>query len=98
MDEFFEAYDLLITPATATRAFPIRQPPPMIAGRQVPANWLGFMPFQLPWNLAGQPTVSVPAPIGEGDLPVGVLLIAPLGNDERAVRAAAALESASMPN
>jgi aspartyl-tRNA(Asn)/glutamyl-tRNA(Gln) amidotransferase subunit A len=95
LTEFFADYDLLLTPATATRAFPLRQPPVMIGGKKVPRSWPGFMPFQVPWNLGGQPTVTVPTPVSEGELPIGLLLIAPLGRDDRAIRAAAAFEAAT---
>ena len=46
------------------------------------------------WTLMGVPCVNVPTLIAEGGLPVGVTVIAPFGNDARALAAASFIEGA----
>jgi len=46
------------------------------------------------WTLLGTPCVNVPTLMAEGNLPVGVQVIAPFGNDAGALRAARFLEQA----
>ena len=46
------------------------------------------------WTLMGTPCVNVPTLVAEGNLPVGVQVIAPLGSDGRALEAARFVEQA----
>jgi Asp-tRNA(Asn)/Glu-tRNA(Gln) amidotransferase A subunit family amidase len=46
------------------------------------------------WTLLGTPCVNVPTLVAEGNLPVGVQIIAPYGSDRRALAAARFLEQA----
>ncbi len=46
------------------------------------------------WTLMGVPCVNVPAHVAEGNLPVGVQLIAPFGKDGKALAAARFIEQA----
>jgi Asp-tRNA(Asn)/Glu-tRNA(Gln) amidotransferase A subunit family amidase len=92
----FEDFELLLTPATACPAFPLRQPPERIADSAVKPGWQSFMPFQVPWNLTGSPSISVPCASVAGDgRPIGLLLAAAVGDDSGVLRAAAAFEQAS---
>jgi Asp-tRNA(Asn)/Glu-tRNA(Gln) amidotransferase A subunit family amidase len=83
VDAFFEDFDLMLTPATAVPAFPLREPPSLIDGRPVEPRWTSFMPFQAAWNLAGQPTASLPC--GSTDatgLPIGLQVTGPRHCDD----------------
>ncbi|MBV8925821.1 MAG: amidase [Bradyrhizobium sp.] len=57
-------------------------------------DWTGDPRFNRLWTLMGTPCVNVPAHIAEGNLPVGVQLIADYGNDAKALAAARFLEEA----
>ena len=92
--DFFTRYDVLITPATATAAFPVSQPPSRIGGVDVEPGWMSFMPFSSPWNLGTHPTVSVPAGVTPTGRPVGVMVVAAPGREDLVVRVAAAFERA----
>lgn len=94
--DFFEEFDLLVTPATACPAFPLREPPTRIGDREVIAGWRGFMPFQVPWNLTGSPSICVPGGSSNDGRPIGVLLVGRLGDDVGVLRVAAALELARL--
>lgn len=93
VERIFHNFDLLITPATATTAFPMSDPPDTIGGRSVEPGWRTFMPFSVAWNLAGNPTASVPVGTTQAGLPVGMMLIGRSREDITVLRAALALES-----
>jgi amidase len=88
-------HDVLITPATA-------QPPPRIGqydGRG--ALWtlnavIGLVPYNAPWNLTGQPAVSVPAGFGADGLPRGVQIVG-RPNDEGTLLSLSAQIEAERP-
>lgn len=92
--DFFEDVDLLLTPATAVAAFPHSAPPEEIGGRRVPRGWTGFMPFEITWNMTGQPAASIPVGFTSDGRPVGMLAVAPLGREDLLFAFASAYERA----
>lgn len=92
VEEFFDDHDLLITPATPVCAFPALNPPDSIDGQPVPRDWTPHLSFLTPWNLAGNPSITVPAGLSEDGLPVGILLVAGAGREDLLLAAAAAFE------
>ncbi len=92
---FFERYDLLLTPTTSVTAFPLgRGYPEQIDGRTL-NNGLQWFPFTYPFNLTGQPAISVPCGWTAEGLPVGLQIVGRRYADSTVLRAAHALESAS---
>ena len=91
--DFFNTYDLLLTPAMAVTAFPIGQHPTTIAGRSV-EPWWGYLPFTFPINMSGQTASSVPCGFSAAGLPVGLHIVGPSGAEARVLRAMAAFEEA----
>jgi aspartyl-tRNA(Asn)/glutamyl-tRNA(Gln) amidotransferase subunit A len=90
---FHDRYDLLITPTTAVA--------PFATGRLSPEgydadNWLDWTPFTYPFNLTGQPTLTLPCGVTQDGRPVGVQIVGPVLADSRVLRAAAALEAAGV--
>jgi Asp-tRNA(Asn)/Glu-tRNA(Gln) amidotransferase A subunit family amidase len=75
LDEIFDRYDAIITPATPGEA-PI--------GLQSTGSGV----FCLLWSLTGVPALTLPLLTGVGGLPVGVQLIGRRGNDGRLLRTA----------
>jgi len=74
MAQFFETWDLLVTPSVANAAIPIDQDyPESIAGR--PGSAAGFTPFSALANLTGQPALSLPVGLTADGRPVGLQLI-----------------------
>jgi Asp-tRNA(Asn)/Glu-tRNA(Gln) amidotransferase A subunit family amidase len=91
LDDFFETVDVLVTPATPTPAFPLGEPPRSIGGREVEPGWTTFMPLSTPWNMGGQPTVSIPVGHVQDGRPVGLMVIAGRGREDLLVAAGASL-------
>lgn len=79
MDDFFNTFDLIIAPATATTAFPVGRRPEQIDGDRVGPLW-GAFPFTAAFNVAGTPAVSLPCGLSEG-MPVGMQLVCGRGRD-----------------
>ena len=70
----FDDVDFLLTPTTATTAFAAGGPPPMvIAGKEV--GGMGSVPFTAPFNISGQPAVSIPAGLSVEGLPIGLQVV-----------------------
>ena len=88
----FETWDAIATPATAVTAFPFDKRPKRIAGREVDWLW-GAFPFAVPFNVSGNPAVSLPCGLADG-LPVGLQLVMPLNEDERLLDLAEDVEEA----
>jgi aspartyl-tRNA(Asn)/glutamyl-tRNA(Gln) amidotransferase subunit A len=73
-------FDLFVSPTTPHAARPIGGPGP-----------LGYLSFTCPFNLTGQPAVSVPMGLAD-ELPAGLQLVAGRGEDARLLCVAAAVE------
>lgn len=93
LDEFFQQYDLLLTPATAVTAFPIEQFPTEIDGKPVDPAW-GYTPFTYPFNVSGQTAAIVPCGFSSQGLPIGLHIVGRRGEETTVLRASAAFEAA----
>ncbi len=91
----FDHVDLLCTPTTATAAFAAEGPPPMeIGGRRV--GGMGSVPFTAPFNISGQPAVSIPAGLTAEGLPIGLQVVT-RRHDEELVLAAGLVAETNRP-
>lgn len=91
MTDFFDRYDLLLTPTNPVPAFPLRQRPPEVNGRPVdPVRNLACL--TMPFNLTGQPAATVPCGFTSDGLPAGLQIAAPWGRDDLVLAASAAFE------
>ncbi|RIK11153.1 MAG: amidase [Acidobacteria bacterium] len=93
VERYFEDFDLLLTPTTATTAYDAAGPLPMVVGGQ-PVKPMGSLPFTYPFNLTWHPAMSVPAGLTEEGLPVGLQIVARRREDALVLTAARALERA----
>jgi len=91
MLDFFEKYDLLLTPTTAVPAFPIGKRA-CERGRGL-LDW-EFCPFTCVFNLTGNPAASVPCGFTSDGLPIGVQIVGRFEDEITVLRASAAFEEA----
>jgi Asp-tRNA(Asn)/Glu-tRNA(Gln) amidotransferase A subunit family amidase len=94
VSDFFTTYDLFVTPTNPVCAFPALEPPATIDGQPVATDWTTHLAFLAPWNLGGNPWITVPAGTSSEGLPIGLLLVAAVGREDLLFRAAAAFEEA----
>ncbi len=94
--EFFEQFDVLVTPAMQLTAFPIGQLTPIeIEGQTVDPFFDDWCTICLPANLTGMPATVVPAGFGAEERPVGLQIMGSRWADALTLRVAAAFERAT---
>ena len=90
---FMRRYDLMLTPAMECVAFAQgRTGPEAIDGEPIGEFFDDWCHFMYPFNLTGQPAVSVPMGSAEHGLPIGLQIIGRRFADELVLRAAAGWE------
>ncbi|QFT55689.1 amidase [Microbulbifer sp. THAF38] len=92
MAQFHNKYDLLMTPTLPITAFK--------AGREVPegwpsTRWPSWTPFTYPFNMTGQPALSVPCGFSSNGLPIGMQLVGRRFEDATVLRAGQAYQLAA---
>jgi amidase len=88
-------FDLLLTPT-------ITEPPPPLGSfptsKENPLEGFvrsaGFVAFTAPFNISGQPAISLPLHQSRAGLPIGVQLAAAYGREDQLLQVAAQLEQA----
>jgi amidase len=89
-------WDLLLTPTLGEPPVRIGEhdalPDDPLAGQRRAGR---FVPFTPPWNVSGQPAISLPLHWNADGLPIGVQLVAAYGREDVLIRVAAQLEAAS---
>ncbi|HTF32358.1 MAG TPA: amidase [Myxococcota bacterium] len=88
-------FDLLLSPT-------LGEPPPLLGEfaatpEQRLRGWarsLPFVAFTQPFNVTGQPAISLPLYVSAAGLPIGVQLVAAYGREDLLLRVAAQLEAA----
>ncbi len=91
--EFFQEFDLLLTPSLAVPAFDVgRLQPP--GSPPDDTYWTDWTPFSYPFNLGQQPACSIPCGFTAHGLPVGLQIVADNFREDLVLRAAKAFEAA----
>jgi Asp-tRNA(Asn)/Glu-tRNA(Gln) amidotransferase A subunit family amidase len=92
---FFENYDALLTPTLAEPPIRLRELDMMSDDLATYTQRLWrFTPFTYPFNVTGQPAMSVPLSWNEAGLPIGVHFVGRYGDEATLFRLAAQLEQA----
>ncbi|WP_267422863.1 amidase family protein [Methylobacterium sp. GC_Met_2] len=94
---WFDDIDVLAMPTLSRTALPIDQDffgPITIDGTPVPNLRAAWYPYTMPFNLTGNPAVSLPCGLDEAGVPVAIQLVGRVGEDARLLRVAAAFERA----
>jgi aspartyl-tRNA(Asn)/glutamyl-tRNA(Gln) amidotransferase subunit A len=93
MRQFMASYDILLTPTVPIEAFSAgADQPGSVAGRTT--EYLSWTPFTYPFNITGQPAVSVPCGCTLAGLPVGLQIVGQWRDDAQVLKVAAAFEVA----
>ncbi len=84
-----DGYDLLLTPTTGE--------PPALLGTLPgdPASQAAYTAFTRPFNITGQPAISLPLSWNSAGLPIGVQLVAAYGREDLLINIAAQAEQAA---
>jgi aspartyl-tRNA(Asn)/glutamyl-tRNA(Gln) amidotransferase subunit A len=90
----FSDVDLLVMPTMPLTAFgaAAEVPPGGEAGAKLP--WITWTPYTYPFNITGQPAISIPCGFAPDGMPVGLQVVGPWGYDERVLAFAARCERA----
>jgi aspartyl-tRNA(Asn)/glutamyl-tRNA(Gln) amidotransferase subunit A len=92
MGRFHQDYDVLLTPTLPIPAFP--------AGQDVPDGWSSpwwtcWTPYTYPFNMTGQPALSVPCGVTGAGLPVGLQIVGARQTDAMVLRVGRAYQDRS---
>lgn len=92
MATFHQKYDLLLTPSIPITAFK--------TGREIPEDWPStrwptWTPFTYPFNMTGQPGLSVPCGFDKGGLPISLQLVGARFNDALLLQAGYAYQQSA---
>jgi aspartyl-tRNA(Asn)/glutamyl-tRNA(Gln) amidotransferase subunit A len=87
---FHQKFALLLTPTVAVAPFTagVLSPP-----GYDPGNWLDWAPFAYPFNLTGQPALTLNCGFTAAGLPVGLQIVGPMHDEILVLRAGRAFEA-----
>ena len=89
-----DGHDLLITPTVTAPTPEIGYLGPTVDPVELLGRVSGFTTFSMPFNVTGQPGISLPLHHGGDGLPVGVQLVAAYGREDQLLQVASQLEAA----
>ena len=97
INDFFNRFDLLLLPTTATTAWRHQTPPQKVGGKAIPRNEnvsISYyaIPFTMLFNSSGHPAASVPCGFDSNDLPIGLQIVGGFDRDALVLTASRAFE------
>ena len=87
-----ETWDVLVMPTMPLTAFAAEDEVPPGGEADAPLPWVTWTPYTYPFNLSGQPAVSIPCGFDVNRLPVGLQIVAKWGADSLALAVARRFE------
>ncbi|OWT80717.1 MULTISPECIES: amidase [unclassified Achromobacter] len=88
--------DILVTPTLLRPALPLDQDlysPFEIAGQRIEGIRSNWFPWTMPFNMTGNPAISLPNGFDAAGLPIGIQFIGSLGRDKALLKLALAFEA-----
>ena len=92
-----DRYDLLAMATVPIEPFDVDAIGPPWAADPGDLLWLAWSPATYPFNMTGQPALSLPVGVTSSGLPVGLQLVGPVGGDELVLSAARRIEAELEP-
>ena len=92
----FEHWDLLLLPTMPGTAFAADAEVPPGGEAGAPLPWITWTPYTYPFNISGQPAISIPCGLAAG-LPAGLQIAGPWAHDDRVLDFAQSCEQALGP-
>jgi aspartyl-tRNA(Asn)/glutamyl-tRNA(Gln) amidotransferase subunit A len=96
----FDDWDLLLMPTMPGTAFAAEAEVPPGGEEQgpgAPLPWITWTPYTYPFNITGQPAITVPGGLAADGLPAGLQIVGPWGHDTRVLDFALSCERALEP-
>ena len=87
-------FDVLLTPMLTRPPFPLGHLSPDVDPVELIGRLTGLTSFTMPFNITGQPAISLPLHWDDDGLPIGVQLVGAFGREDVLLRLAAQLERA----
>ncbi|MDI3422578.1 amidase [Streptomyces luteolus] len=88
-----DRYDILAMATVPIEPFAAEDIGPSWAADPRDLLWLAWAPASYPFNMTGQPALSLPAGLTRSGLPAGLQLVGPVGADDLVISLAGSLES-----
>jgi aspartyl-tRNA(Asn)/glutamyl-tRNA(Gln) amidotransferase subunit A len=93
----FADWDLLVMPTMPGTAFAADAEVPPGGEADAPLPWITWTPYTYPFNITGQPALTVPGGLAADGLPAGLQVIGPWAHDSRVLDFGLACEQALGP-
>jgi aspartyl-tRNA(Asn)/glutamyl-tRNA(Gln) amidotransferase subunit A len=90
-------WDLLVMPTMPGTAFAAEAEVPPGGEAGAPLPWITWTPYTYPFNITGQPAITVPGGLAADGLPAGLQIVGPWGHDRRVLDFAELCEQALAP-
>ncbi|CAN5329550.1 amidase family protein [soil metagenome] len=90
----FDDWDLLLMPTMPITAFAADAEVPVGGEMDAPLPWITWTPYTYPFNISGQPAITIPTHLSPGHLPVGLQIVGPWSHDLSVLDFAERCESA----
>ena len=88
----FETTDILVMPTMPLTAFAAEDEVPPGGEIDAPLPWLTWTPYTYPFNLSGQPALSLPCGFDAEGLPIGLQIVGAWGADDLVMEVAQRFE------
>jgi aspartyl-tRNA(Asn)/glutamyl-tRNA(Gln) amidotransferase subunit A len=90
----FVAFDILLMPTMPLTAFDANGEVPPGGEAEAPLPWITWTPYTYPFNISGQPAMSVPCGLAVDGLPVALQIVGPWGSDQLVLEVSRRIEDA----
>ena len=90
----FSDLDLLVMPTMPLTAFAASDEVPRGGEADAKLPWITWTPYTYPFNITGQPAISIPCGFAPDGMPVGLQVVGPWGHDDRVLSFASRCERA----